>query len=451
MSASRRVLGEVGVVDTGAPLAVAEPAGPEVPPSARAQRWALARLALVIALGVILAVVFHVAGTVVVVAAIVAMIVLHEAGHFVMAKLGGMKVTEFFVGFGPRVWSFRRGETTYGVKALPLGGYVRVVGMTNLEPVAPADEARSYRRATFPRRLGVALAGSATHLLLALVLAVALNAIWGPTDPHRVEVVGYAPLPAGVNNPARSAGIRPGDVVLSAAGRPVHSFASLASVIDSHPDEPLRLGIERHGRRRTVVATPIDDAGMRVDGQLLSPAGHPEGFLGIELEHPRVPLGIGASVVTGAEDLGSAMAGTVSILGHLVSPSGIRSYVHTVVNPTTKPATHTSSPPVRLLSPVGVVQVAADAAHSGAEDVLVLLFSINVFVGLFNLFPMLPFDGGHVVIALYERLRSSKRRRYHADVGKLVAPTYVVISALTLLFLSALFLDVTHPIANPFH
>jgi membrane-associated protease RseP (regulator of RpoE activity) len=253
MSASRRVLGEVGVVDTGAPLAVAEPAGPEVPPSARAQRWALARLALVIALGVILAVVFHVAGTVVVVAAIVAMIVLHEAGHFVMAKLGGMKVTEFFVGFGPRVWSFRRGETTYGVKALPLGGYVRVVGMTNLEPVAPADEARSYRRATFPRRLGVALAGSATHLLLALVLAVALNAIWGPTDPHRVEVVGYAPLPAGVNNPARSAGIRPGDVVLSAAGRPVHSFASLASVIDSHPDEPLRLGIERHGRRRTVV------------------------------------------------------------------------------------------------------------------------------------------------------------------------------------------------------
>lgn len=451
MSVPHLTLGESEVVDAGAPLAVAEPTVPDPPPSPRAQRWALARLVLVLALGVTLALIFHVVGTVAVVAAIVAMIVLHEAGHFVMAKLGGMKVTEFFVGFGPRVWSFRRGETTYGVKALPLGGYVRVVGMTNLEPVAPADEARSYRRATFPRRMGVALAGSATHLLLALALAVALNAIWGPTDPHRVEVVGFAPLPAGVHNPALAAGIQPGDVVLSAGGHPVRSFASLASVIDAHPDKPLRLEIERHGRRRSVVATPVDDAGMRVDGQLLSPAGHPEGFLGIELEHPTVPLGLGASVVTGAEDLGSAMAGTVSILGHLVSPSGIGSYVHTVVNPTAKPTAQASSPPVRLLSPVGVVQVAADAAHSGAEDVLVLLFSINVFVGLFNLFPMLPFDGGHVVIAIYERLRSSRRRRYHADVGKLVAPTYVVISALTLLFLSALFLDVTHPIANPFH
>jgi membrane-associated protease RseP (regulator of RpoE activity) len=445
--------GAEGVVDTGAPLAVAEPAPPEAAPSLRSQRWALVRLVSAVTVCFVLAVVFHVAGTVAVVAAIVAMIVLHEAGHFVMAKLGGMKVTEFFVGFGPRVWSFRRGETTYGVKALPLGGYVRVVGMTNLEPVAPADEARSYRHATFPRRMGVALAGSATHLLLALVLAIALNAIWGPTDPHRVEVVGFTPLPAGVANPAQVAGMRPGDVVVSIDGHPVRSFSSLATPIEAHPGTPVRLVVERHGRRRSLVATPFDDAGMRIDGQLLSPAGHPQGFLGIELEHPTVPLGVGSSVVTGAEDLGSAMGSTVAILGHLVSPSGIGAYVHTVVNPSAKPSSSASasSPPVRLLSPVGVVQVAADAAHSGAEDVLVLLFSINVFVGLFNLFPMLPFDGGHVVIAIYERLRSSRRRRYHADVSKLVAPTYVVISALALLFLSAVFLDITHPIANPFH
>ena len=119
---------------------------------------------MVVVAGVALAVVLGALPVLVVVLALVAMIMLHELGHFATAKWSGMKVTEYFLGFGPRLWSIRRGETEYGVKAIPAGGYVRIVGMTMLEEVDPADEARSYRQASFPRRLLVAVAGSAMHV-----------------------------------------------------------------------------------------------------------------------------------------------------------------------------------------------------------------------------------------------------------------------------------------------
>lgn len=108
----------------------------------REQTGALLRLAVVVAAGLIVAELFGALATVLVVLALLVMIVLHELGHFVAAKRAGMKVSEFFVGFGPRLWSVRKGETTYGIKALPLGGYCRIIGMTNVEKVAPADEPR---------------------------------------------------------------------------------------------------------------------------------------------------------------------------------------------------------------------------------------------------------------------------------------------------------------------
>src|SRR5438045_9220404 len=85
--------------------------------------------------------------------ALVAIVMLHEFGHFATAKWAGMKVTEYFFGFGPRLWSIRKGETEYGIKAIPLGGYVKIIGMSNLEHVDPADESRAYRSKSYPRRL----------------------------------------------------------------------------------------------------------------------------------------------------------------------------------------------------------------------------------------------------------------------------------------------------------
>src|SRR5882762_9514711 len=105
-----------------------------------------------------------------IVVGIVLMVMFHEAGHYITAKRAGMKVTEFFLGFGPRLWSFRRGETEYGVKALPLGGYVKIIGMTNLEEVDPADEPRTFRQARTRDRMKVVLAGVAVNVVRALVL-----------------------------------------------------------------------------------------------------------------------------------------------------------------------------------------------------------------------------------------------------------------------------------------
>ena len=103
----------------------------------------------------------------VVIAALIVTIALHELGHYLTAKWSGMKVTEYFLGFGPRIWSFRRGETDYGVKAIPAGAYVKIIGMNSYEEVDPADESRTYRQQSYPRRLAVAVGGSAMHFLIA--------------------------------------------------------------------------------------------------------------------------------------------------------------------------------------------------------------------------------------------------------------------------------------------
>jgi membrane-associated protease RseP (regulator of RpoE activity) len=131
-------------------------------------------LALTAALGI-----FWGWSVVVVVLAIAVMVFMHELGHYLTAKSAGMKVTEFFLGFGPRVWSFRRGETEYGIKAFPLGAYVKIIGMHNLEEVDPADEGRTYRSKPYWRRLSVATAGSAMHFIMAFFLAMALLVGWG--------------------------------------------------------------------------------------------------------------------------------------------------------------------------------------------------------------------------------------------------------------------------------
>ena len=149
---------------------------------------------------------------------LVAIVMLHELGHFVTAKRAGMKVTEYFVGFGPRLWSVRRGETEYGVKAIPAGGYVRITGFTSVEEVAPEDEARAYRQQPFHQRIIVASAGSAMHFLIAFVLAVILVLGFGrATNNYTVRSVEHWP---GVQTPAALAGLKPGTPSSPSTGSP---------------------------------------------------------------------------------------------------------------------------------------------------------------------------------------------------------------------------------------
>ena len=150
-----------------------------------------------------------------VVLSFVVMLVVHELGHFVVARWAGMQVTEAFIGFGPRVWSVQRGETEYGVKAIPAGAYVRITGMTNLDEVEPEVEHRTYRQQSYPRRLAVALAGSATQFLLAGLLLVVIFVALGRPDTGSWVVRSVVPATA-----AEEAGVLAEDRILSVGGRP---------------------------------------------------------------------------------------------------------------------------------------------------------------------------------------------------------------------------------------
>src|SRR5262249_55223802 len=153
---------------------------------------------------------------------IVVMVMLHEAGHYITAKRAGMKVTEFFLGFGPRLWSFRRGETEYGVKALPLGGYVRIIGMSNLEDVDPEDERRTYRQARHRDRLKVALAVVTVNLLIAFLLFFVVIVGRGVADGVTTTVSGIVPSSA-----AAAAGLKAGDRIVAVDGERITKWTTL--------------------------------------------------------------------------------------------------------------------------------------------------------------------------------------------------------------------------------
>src|SRR6056297_1709491 len=156
---------------------------------------------------------------------VVISIFLHELGHYLTARWTGMKVTQFFLFFGPRLWSFRRGETEYGVRAIPLGAFVRIVGMNRMDEVEPADEGRTYRRASFPRRLLVISAGSIMHMIIAVLLLFTVYVGQGERTDEFVPEVYVAAAAPGL--PAAEAGIEDGDQVLSVGGIPVTSPSEL--------------------------------------------------------------------------------------------------------------------------------------------------------------------------------------------------------------------------------
>jgi membrane-associated protease RseP (regulator of RpoE activity) len=420
------------------------------------QRRAVVRLLLVVGAGVAAAVLTGTTGTLAVVLAIVIMIMLHELGHFATAKWGHMKVTEYFLGFGPRLWSIHRGETEYGVKAIPAGGYVKIIGMSNLEEVDPADEPRTYRQQPFGRRLSVAVAGSAVHFILAFLILWVLFSFVGVPNGNKVAVGGFSTI-EGTASPAKQAGLQPGDVFVSVDGRALSSPDQLVSYIQSHAGQPVTVVVKRHGDTQTVRVTPIDERTVKVQGQPAPPpSSTPYGIIGVQLSSPVQTTNPIAAVGRSTTDLGRFSWDTLKALGSVFSPHGISNYTHQVTSPTGSTANtgnqsqQSASNSPRLESPIGIVRLASQASHAGLRDVLTLLFSINVFVGLFNLFPMLPLDGGHVAIAVYEQARSRRGRRYHVDVAKLLPATYLVFLVLVVLGVTAIYMDVTHPLANPF-
>lgn len=379
--------------------------------------------------------------TVMLIMAFLLMIVLHEAGHFLAAKRTGMKASEFFVGFGPRLWSVRRGETEFGVKAFPLGGYVKVIGMTNLEDVPPEEEARTYRSKGYGAKVLMAGAGSAVHFVIAIVLMFVVLVFAGDLQNRMpVPVVDEVAFEGEglARGPAAEAGLEPGDVVVAVDDIAIESWEQLVDVVSARPGESVDFAIER-GPETLVIAVALSDTHPVT--------GEARGYAGIAptIETPETSV-VGAAVkAPGAVwDVGWQSIGA---LGEIFSPSGIAEYAQTISGDNDGAPEEDQ----RFISPVGFGRVANQAVNSGWVAALGLLIAINVFVGIFNLVPLLPFDGGHIAIATYEAVMSRIRhRRVVVDVNKLMPLTAAVVGVLGFIFLSSLFLDLSRPIENPF-
>ena len=386
-------------------------------------------------------------GVVIFVLALLISVMLHEAGHFLTAKKFHMKVTQFFVGFGQTIWSWRRGETEYGVKVLPLGGFVKITGMTALEDVDPADEARSFRRQPGWQRAIVLAAGSFMHFALAFVLLFILAVGIGVTNtttvgsispclPQTVKALESGTCAKGLPaSPARQAGIRAHDKVVSIAGKPVSNWTQLGNIIRAQPvGKPVAVVVDRGGRDLTLSVTPGTVAGRHGS------------YLGIE---DQIFQRVGP--LSGVAYAGSTFGQVLKLSGQAAEklPAALPDLF---AKNRAKTAAGNVSSIVGAANDAGQVVAAGGGWQFTVSELLLIVISLNIFVGAFNLLPLLPLDGGHLAIVIYERVRAwLARLRGRPDPGlvdmqKLIPVSVGVFALLVGLGLILIAADIFNPV-----
>jgi membrane-associated protease RseP (regulator of RpoE activity) len=359
---------------------------------------------------------------------IVALIMLHEAGHYFTAKRAGMKVTEFFLGFGPRVWSFRRGETEYGVKAIPAGGYVRIVGMSNLEDVDPDEEPRTFRHGTFGNRLTVILAGVSVNLILAFLLIFVALIGRGLPDTLEANVSRVVP-----DSPAAAAGIRDGDRIIAIDGQRLDVDRDIAEALRDRVGQPTTIVVERDGGTATVTAVPKERSSSDKSGIIGVSVGQ-----SVSSYRSFNPI---EAVPESFSTIGQITRDTGAGIGRLFSPAGIERYSKNFTGDAPKQGSPASNERPRSI--IGIVDIGGELVGGNVWSLLFLLGAINLIVALFNLIPLLPFDGGHAAVVIYEQVASKIRgREVRVDFRKLVPVTALVLVVFLTLGLSAMFLDI---------
>jgi len=386
-------------------------------------------------------------GVVIFVLALLISVMLHEAGHFLTAKKFHMKVTQFFVGFGQTIWSRMRGETEYGIKVLPLGGFVKITGMTALEDVDPADEPRSFRRQPGWQRAIVLVAGSFMHFALAFVLLFILAVGVGVTNtttigsispclPQTVKALNSGTCAKGLPaSPAKQAGLRAHDKVLSIAGKPVSNWTEVGNVIRAQPvGKPVAVVVDRGGRDLTLSVTPGTVAGRHGS------------YLGIE---DQIFQRVGP--LSGVAYAGSTFGQVLKLSGQAAArlPAALPDLF---AKNRAKTAAGNVSSIVGAANDAGQVVAAGGGWQFTVAELLLLVISLNIFVGAFNLLPLLPLDGGHLAIVIYERVRAwLARLRGRPDPGlvdmqKLVPVSVGVFALLVGLGLILIAADIFNPV-----
>jgi len=367
------------------------------------------------------------AGILIFVGGVFLMIFVHELGHFLTAKRFGIKVEEFFIGFGPRLWSFRRGETEYGLKAIPVGGYVRIAGMNPMEEPAPEDRDRLFTSKPRWQRAIVLAAGAFTHFVMAFLLLGALVWFAGvPVDrPQVSEVVDRL---EGEPSPAAQAGLRVGDVIVEIDGEPT-KYTTVSESLTEHAGEEVDIVVRRGDERITVEASPV----------LTTVAGEPQGRLGIAISPEYVRSGPVEGLADAGTRLGRMVVASFEGMGRAFGPEGIGRIGDALFGGQER----TINDPVGV---VGVGRIAGQLVQAGLFGAILEMFAFfNVFVGILNILPLPPLDGGHLAVLGFEAATGRK-----VSPRTLIPITAVVAGFLILMTISLLYLDVVSPIPNPF-
>jgi membrane-associated protease RseP (regulator of RpoE activity) len=424
----------------------------------------------------------YAAGVIVFFVGVIVSIALHEVGHMLPAKRFGVKVTQYFVGFGKTVWSVRRGETEYGIKAIPLGGFVKLVGMlppgkgedptkvrdsntglftqliadarhAEYELVQPGEEDRLFYRKPWWQKLVVMASGPLVNVGIAFILfTIVISGFGVPKATTTVDQVSECVIPASDAGractpddpvaPATDAGIRPGDRVLSFNGTTITGWDQLTDLIRGNSDGAARIVVERDGEQLTLTTDTQVSSRQDLDD--------PEAFVDVGF------LGVVPTQVNEREGLGtvvSSMWGYTTATGEAILHLPER--MVEVAEAAFGGVRQQDSP----MSVVGASRVAGEVVtyedSSWADriaNLIALLAAINLFVALFNFIPLLPLDGGHIAGALWEAVRRGIARLRgrpdpgFVDVGKLLPVAYVVGALLMVMGVLLVYADIVNPV-----
>ncbi|MRG61485.1 PDZ domain-containing protein [Agromyces sp. CFH 90414] len=430
-------------------------------------------------------------GVVIVAVGLAVSIGLHEIGHLVPAKLFGVKVTQYMIGFGPTIWSRRRGETEYGVKAIPFGGYISMIGMfppakgehakedstgffrglvqdareSSAETITPGDEHRAFYLLPVWKRIIVMFGGPFMNLVLGVALFAVLVMGFGPQQViPTVGSVSECALPATSERttcaagdpeaPGAAAGLEPGDVIVSIDDEPIDSWDESTAIIRDHPGEELAMVVERDGEPVELQVTPMLSERYALDenGEVLTDASGEAltveaGFVGIGPTVARVPQP--ASEVLPA--VGQQISGVAGIIFNL--PQRMIDVANAAFGPGERD-------PNGPLSVVGVGRLAGEVAATDQLEVVDktaglvgILASLNIALFVFNLIPLLPLDGGHIAGALWEAIRRGFAKLFRrpdpgpVDLAKLMPITLGVVVVLGAMSALLIYADIVKPVA----
>ena len=372
-------------------------------------------------------------------------IFLHEGGHFATAKFFGMKVERFFLGFGPTVWSFRRGETEYGIKALPLGGFCKIAGMSPYEsdgnfleedrsarPAAePTPPERQFRSKPAWQRSIVLAAGSITHFIVAILLTwMVLVAIGIGTGQATTTIDRTVPLAAGVQSPAQKGGLRAGDQIVAVSGRPVTGFDDLRAALADKGDRQITIEYVRDGERRSTTVVAASQNGR--------------GFLGFQPTEQTRRVGVLAAIPESIKLFWDTTVATIKGLGGFVTGLADR-----MSAPQPPAGGGGGGGEVGDSGPIGIVGITRLAGQAVANNqwaiFVAILIQLNIVVGVFNLLPLPPMDGGYLAFVLWQVVT-----RREVDLRKVVPVAALIVGLLVMLTVGLVWLDITNPVPYPF-